>query len=304
MSPRAGGGAESGVAARELERAQELARNGRLYPSVILHGADDAARRNAAAVLARTLLCERAPAERPCGDCRHCLRIAAPEKEGGGEAPFHPDFAWLERDLKTSTSVDATRDLLRAAQLTPYEARGQIFVLADAASLSGDAADSLLKALEEPALTAPRHFLLLAPSRFDLPPTLRSRSLALFLGAGARPDPKRVAKAARSVRESLARAAAPPAEAAALHRLAVAATLAGDHDFTDPRAAEPWRFAAAVAQAAAAADEAPELDPETRRRLLGLAEAILNASPLRLRGISAERIFEGLVAEHLGPRAA
>ena len=112
-----------------------------------------------------------------------CARIAPPAD--GDESRFHPDFAWLERDLKTSTSAEATRDLMRAAQLSPYEARGQVFVIADAASLSGEAADSLLKAIEEPALSAPRHFLLLAASRFDLPPTLRSRSLALYLGAGA-----------------------------------------------------------------------------------------------------------------------
>ena len=139
-----------------------------------------------------------APRPRRCSasGCRERVRAAAAGTAGGSSVPrgaaseerFHPDFAWLERDLKTSTSVEATRELLRAAQLSPFEARGQVFVIADAASLSGEAADALLKAIEEPGLTAPRHFLLLAPSRLDLPPTLRSRSLSVFLGAGERPD--------------------------------------------------------------------------------------------------------------------
>src|SRR6185295_9777727 len=89
----------------------------------------------------------------------------------------------LLRDLKTSTSVEATRELLRTAQVSPFEARGQVFVIASAESLSPEAANALLKSLEEPHLTAARNFFLLAPSRLDLLPTLRSRSLAIFLGA-------------------------------------------------------------------------------------------------------------------------
>ena len=41
------------------------------------------------------------------------------------ETSFHPDFHLLSRDLKTSTSAEATRVLLRQAQLSPFEARGQ-----------------------------------------------------------------------------------------------------------------------------------------------------------------------------------
>ena len=76
------------------------------------------------------------------------------------------------------------KSLLHEAQLSPFEARGQVFVVANAESLIGGAADTLLKAMEEPYETAPRNFLLLAPSQFDLLPTLRSRSLSLYLGAG------------------------------------------------------------------------------------------------------------------------
>src|SRR6185295_3090737 len=89
----------------------------------------------------------------------------------------------LLRDLKTSTSVEATREFLRTAQVSPFEARGQVFVVASAETLTGEAANALLKSLEEPHTSAPRNFFLLAPSRLDLLPTLRSRSLAVFLGA-------------------------------------------------------------------------------------------------------------------------
>ena len=269
----------------------DLARRGRLYPALILHGGDKAARHAAAVELARTLLCDAAVEARPCGVCRHCRRVVWPEE--GAEAAFHPDFHLLERDLKTATSVDATRELLRATHVSPFEARGQVFVVASAETLSGEAADSLLKALEEPGVGAPRHFLLLAPSQYDLLPTLRSRSLAVYLGPAATLAEEEVTPVAESFGRALAEHAS---GGAAIHLLAAAEALAAAGSWSDPRAARPWEVAAAaVARVAAAAP------PPRRRPLLDLAAALLDAAPWRLRGIAAERILEGLVFRHLAP---
>jgi hypothetical protein len=267
----------------------DLARRGRLYPALILHGGDGAARRETAVELARTLLCDRAVEARPCGVCRHCRRIAWPV--GGGEAVFHPDFHLLERDLKTATSVDATRELLRATHVSPFEARGQVFVVASAETLSDEAADSLLKALEEPGTGAPRHFLLLAPSQYDLLATLRSRSLAVYLGPAATLAEDEVAPIADAFARHLAEHAG---GGAAVHLLAAAEALAAAGGWHDPRAARPWEVAAAAV--ARVARGAP---PPRRRPLLDLAAALLDAAPWRLRGIAAERILEGLVFRHL-----
>jgi DNA polymerase III, delta subunit len=326
----------------------EAARQGRLYPAVILHGAGGEARRQAAVELGRMLLCEAPPAERPCGACRHCRRIVWPAAGASGlaaaEAPFHPDFQVLERDLKTSTSVEAARELMRLAQVSPFEARGQVFVIASAESLTGEAANALLKSLEEPHVTAPRHFLLLAPSRLDLLPTLRSRSLAVFLGPESAADAQRV--------DALARAFGAAADAwtegrAAIHLLAAAEALAGAGapgadrgnagagaqaaagpgnraagprgtrgrgsgsgaaagdaaTWDDPRASRPWALAAAaVLRSLEAAPDGPEPPSGPRRAArLALAEALLTAPLMRLRGISPERILEGLVCRHLAP---
>jgi len=271
--------------------ARDAARQGRLYPSVILHGRDAAARREAAVALARILLCEApSPADRPCGVCRHCRRIGWP----GDAAPFHPDFQVLERDLKTATSVEATRELLRTAQVSPFEARGQVFVIASAETLSGEAANALLKNLEEPHTSAPRHFLLLAPSALDLLPTLRSRSLAVFLGPAEPVDGASV--------EPLARAFAAAASAwvrtgAAIYLLAAAGALPGAGGWEDPRAARPWATAAAAVVRSLELDS--ETEPAVRRGRLALAEALLGGPALRLRAVPAERILEGLVARHL-----
>jgi hypothetical protein len=279
------------VKPRGLERALALARGGRLYPSVILHGGGEPLRREAALDLARALLCEAPPEARPCGACRHCARIAWP---GGESERFHPDVAVLERDLKTSTSVEATRSLLRGAQVLPFEARGQVFVVASADTLSGEASDALLKAIEEPGLGSPRHFLLLAPSRLDLAATLRSRSLAVFLGPAEGWDTEEIEPLAADLAASLV---AYWKGGGGICLVAAAQRLARIGGFEDPRAARPWTLAAAAARDVALR----EVPPAGRRALLALAEELLVASALRLRGIAAERIFEGLVARHLAP---
>lgn len=275
-----------------LPAALVSARQGRLYPAVILHGATDEARRGAAIELARTLLCEAPPEARPCGVCRHCRRIAWPA-ESADAAVFHPDFQVLQRDLKTSTSVDATREMLKTAQVSPFEARGQVFLVASAESLTGEAANALLKNLEEPYTTSPRNYLLLAPSRLDLLATLRSRSLSIFLGAADRLD--------ASVVEPLSRAFSAAASAyagsgAGIFLLSAAAALSGAGGWEDPRSGRPWAVAAA---AVVRSLEAVPLDPPARRARLALAEALLEAPAMRLRGIAAERILEGLVARYL-----
>ncbi|MFP3941898.1 MAG: hypothetical protein ACLF0P_16510 [Thermoanaerobaculia bacterium] len=282
-----------------LDGALAMARRGRLYPGVILHGASAAERRAAAELLARAVLCTAPEDERPCGACAHCRRIVlAGAEEGDGTAAgrgeaFHPDFQVLERDLKTSTSVEATKAFLRTAQVSPFEARGQVFVVASAESLSGEAANALLKTLEEPHTTAPRHFLLLTPSRLDLLPTIRSRSLAVFLGGSARPAEEAVEELA----DELARCLAAWAESgSAAWLLAAASLVEGAADWSEPRSAEPWALAAAAVKEARVRSGVPgELSP----RLLALAEELLRAPGWRLRAVPAGRILDGLFARHL-----
>ncbi|HVT57798.1 MAG TPA: hypothetical protein VHR45_05320 [Thermoanaerobaculia bacterium] len=305
-----------------LDAAAAAARQGFLYPAVIVHGRDLEARREAALTIARTLLCAEAPELRPCGVCRHCRRIAWPGAAAEtAEAPFHPDFRVLERDLKTSTSVDSVRELLKTAQFSPFEARGQVFVIASAETLTGEAANALLKSLEEPHTTAPRHFLLLAPSRLDLLPTLRSRSLAIFLGSAVPVDPAAVEAVARPFAAALDAYAA---SGAAIHLLSAAGALSAAGGWEDPRAMRPWVLAAAVVLRTLGAGSpqgvsagggqngtasAPPADSgrrppaptpaSARPARLAFAEALLTAPAMRLRGITAERILEGLVARHL-----
>lgn len=281
----------------------EQAARGRLYPSVILYGGTAKERQAAGVAIARTLLCGRDAEERPCFEgpkpkagstpCNHCRRLAWPAK---GEQRFHPDFHVLERDLRTATSVGATKEFLNGAYSSPFEARGQVFVIAEAETLGGGAADALLKLLEEPPSRSPRHFLLLAPSRLDLLTTLRSRSLSVYLGSSDGLDQAKVEAVAGGFGRALDACLENPSP---IHLTSAADALAGAPGWDDPRARRPWSTAAA---AVLRATEQRELPSPVRRGLLALAEELLDGPRFRMRGITQARILEGWVTRHLAPR--
>ncbi|MDA8017487.1 MAG: hypothetical protein MPN21_08565 [Thermoanaerobaculia bacterium] len=284
---------------RTVEKALALASRGRLYPSVILYGGDAAGRQQTALDFARTLLCAAADeASRGCDAeapdaCRHCRRIRWRDR---GQDRFHPDFRVLERDLRTATSVEATKAFLQTAWSAPFEAAAQVFVIAEADTLSGGAADALLKLLEEPPARTPRHFLLLAASQLDLLPTLRSRSLALFLGQKEQLPQEEVEAVAAALARSLDVHFQTPSP---IFLFGAAAALGEATGWDDPRARRPWAVgSAAVLRYLAAGGE---LTTERRRALLRLAQELLDGPLLRMRGISHGRILEGLVCRFIPP---
>ena len=276
-----------------IAATEKLARSGQLYPSVILHGQTAENRQEVALRLARTLLCEADPAARPCGTCKHCSRIVWPSAKNDA---FHPDFRILERDLKTSTSVSATKAFLQGAQVAPFEARGQVFVLASAESLTGEAANALLKTLEEPHTSSPRHFLLLSPSQFDLLATIRSRSLAVYLGvtgADFTAEMEGLAEEFAGSIQGFMRSGN------ALDLLAGAEVLSRVSSWKEPRDAVPWSQAAAIVRRST-----DLVESAGRRGLLTLAQDLLGGWQSRVRGIQAQRILEGMVVDALSPTLA
>jgi len=122
--------------------------------------------------LAKALNCSNA--EPPCGQCRICQRI------GQGK---HPDVIHIDknagRDPKdrkkaTEISIDAIRELMqRSANLPPFEGKFKIFIIDNADLMSAEAANCLLKTLEEP----PPHviIILLTAEEKMLLPTVVSR---------------------------------------------------------------------------------------------------------------------------------
>ena len=128
-------------------------------------GPPGSGRSNAARAFAAALLCEDAG----CGECLACRTALAGS---------HADVIRVVTD-QSVIRVDAIRELVRQAALSPAGRRWQILIIEDADRLTDQAADALLKSIEEPP---PRTvWLLCAPTVEDVVPTIRSRCRALVL---------------------------------------------------------------------------------------------------------------------------
>ena len=87
-------------------------------------------------------------------------------------AGTHPDLFVLEV-VGEMIRIDEIRALHRDLHMRPYEAAHRVYVIGDAHLLNEDAADALLKDLEEPPPYAV--IVLIADELGPLPPTIRSR---------------------------------------------------------------------------------------------------------------------------------
>ena len=106
---------------------------------------------------------------------REAARVFAGELLGDERrvaAGTHPDLFSLEA-LGEMIRIDEIRALHRDLHMRPYEAERRVYVIADAHLMNEDAADALLKDLEEPPSYAV--IVLVADELGPIPPTIRSR---------------------------------------------------------------------------------------------------------------------------------
>lgn len=163
------------------DRFAPVLRGERAGHALLLTGAPGIGKRHLAGVILRALLCEQPDASRlPCGQCRACIQVAAGS---------HPDHSRLAPPEPGKTiGVDAVREFCRRLYTTPQFAGGRIGLIDPADRLTVQAANSLLKALEEPPASS--RILLLTDRRDRVLPTIRSRCQMWRVD---RPDPAGVA---------------------------------------------------------------------------------------------------------------
>jgi DNA polymerase-3 subunit delta' len=145
-------------------------RQGRLPPALLLSGPEGVGKKLLALVSGRALVCERGDGD-TCGRCAACGRAAR---------GLHPDLALVEPDGAT-IKIDRVREVAREIGGRPFEARARAFVIDEAHLLTEQAANALLKSLEEPCPTS--HVLLVSAAPQALLPTIRSRCQALRVGS-------------------------------------------------------------------------------------------------------------------------
>ncbi len=169
----------SAVRAR-LTRAVSLHR---LHHCLLFEGPEGVGKFTYAKHFAMELNCEAAPpsmfgggrpVEKPCGDCDPCRWILA---------GTHPDVTIVQPDPEKATAVITAaqaRSIVNGVQLQRHSARHRVFILDPADALNEEAANALLKTLEEPPDRT--QFILVTARPATLLQTVRSRSQRVRFG--------------------------------------------------------------------------------------------------------------------------
>ncbi len=184
-----------------LGRLEQAALAGRLGHGWLIGGPRGIGKANLAYVLADRLLAGEAGGEPPAAAGPGEIVAAYAALEEGMD--LHPDLHRVRAEEgKRSIAVEQIREMTAALALTPHRAGRKIVIMERADTMTTEAANALLKSLEEP--TANTYLLLLAERPGRLPATIRSRCQQLGLRA---PDAE--ALAAWLEREGLSAAGLP-----------------------------------------------------------------------------------------------
>ncbi len=174
----------------------------RLPQTLLFAGPRGVGKATLARQLAAAMNCPASHSGEPCGECSNCRRIlkadlsseafqelfeerlkmpAAKRLENPLIVATHPDFLIFPPDgpLQMIT-IEQARRLTKAARFGPSEGVRRVFLVDNADRANEEAANSLLKTLEEPADSLT--IILTAANPYELLPTIRSRSIPFYFG--------------------------------------------------------------------------------------------------------------------------
>jgi DNA polymerase III subunit delta' len=149
------------------ERIKRLLKRGvaeeRIRQGLIFAGPRGVGKHQFALALAQALNCRRPLDGDACGLCDQCIKIAARE---------HIDVETIVADGQF-IKIAQMREMAEKANYRPYDGRRRVYILDDAERLNLNAANSILKVLEEPPETT--QLVLVTAKPYALLQTIRSR---------------------------------------------------------------------------------------------------------------------------------
>ena len=114
----------------------------RVAHALLIRGVPGTGKTQLARDYARRLLCQTPESQKACGRCTSCRLF---------DAGTHPDFSMLApEETGKAIKVDAVRQMTLEIALTPQYAGYRVVIIDQADALNGNAANALLKSLEEP----------------------------------------------------------------------------------------------------------------------------------------------------------
>lgn len=137
----------------------------RIANAYIFCGPEGVGKRLAALNFAKAINCPTPIDAAGCDACPSCAKI---------NSLNHPDvFLATPEKAGGSVKIDDIRAVIEDVGLKPYEAKKKVYIIDEANSLTEEAANALLKTLEEPSADAA--LILIAENPAELLPTIRSR---------------------------------------------------------------------------------------------------------------------------------
>lgn len=114
--------------------------SGRIAHAYLFRGPDGVGKRRFAHAMAKALNCRVAGPAAWCGHCPSCKKF---------ESGNHPDYH-VESPEKGAIKIDRIREVSKLLAYAPYESMRRVVVIEDVHTMRSEAANSLLKTLEEP----------------------------------------------------------------------------------------------------------------------------------------------------------
>ncbi|ASK61730.1 DNA polymerase III subunit delta' [Virgibacillus phasianinus] len=141
----------------------------RISHAYLIHGERGTGKEAIARLLAKVLFCENRIDVNPCGNCLACKRI---------DSGNHPDVHWIEPD-GLSIKKEQIDQLQKEFKYSGVESSRKVYVIKDADTLTTNAANRILKFLEEPSLDTTA--IMLTENSQSILSTIRSRCQILDL---------------------------------------------------------------------------------------------------------------------------